>query len=187
MIESVHAAPRAIPIRTARLITLASAMVALAGCGGDTSTPAGSSKSDAAASACPRRDTTAAYVAIKEYIKGTVPTPQRFLTAAGTDSAAPADGFRAMQDKGPSFYYGSDVASQKKIRDKLANDGPYASLLIVVRGTTRSTHGDTVTMRLGGHYIGGEHEGKMSTARAVSVVCRDSTWKLSKVTEEAAP
>ena len=187
MIESVHASPRAVTARSVRLTTLAAVTLAIAACGGDAAKPAASSTSGAVASACQRRDTTAAYVAIKEYIRGTVPTPQRFLTAAGTDSAVPVDGFRAMQDKGPSFYYGSDPVGQKKIRDKLANDGPYASLLIVVRGTTRSRAGDTVTMRLGGHYIGGEHEGKMSTARAVSVVCRDSTWKMSKVADEATP
>jgi hypothetical protein len=166
-------------------ILLAGALVACGGEAGKTS--AGQSANGAAsASACPRPDTTAAYVAFKEYIKVTVPTPQRFLSAAGSDSAAPEDGFRAMQDKGPSFFYGSDAKSQKQIREKLARDGPYASLLIVHRGTTRNAAGDTVTVRLGGHYIGGEHEGQQSANRAVTVVCRESTWKLSKVTEEPA-
>ena len=187
MIDRANMPPQPMEALVFRLAPLALMTLALATCGGDAAKPAATFKGNAVASACPRRDTTAAYVAIKEYIKVTVPTPQRFLTAAGTDSAVPVDGFRAMQDKGPSFYYGSDPVGQKKIRDKLANDGPYASLLIVVRGTAGSASGDTVTLRLGGHYIGGEHEGKMSTARAVQVVCRDSSWKLVKITDEAAP
>lgn len=175
------------PARLGHRVLALSALLAamtLVGCGADSSKRSSSASKGVAA--CQRGDTTAAYVAFKEYIKVTVPTPQRFLTAAGTDSAAPEDGFRAMQDKGPSFFYGTDAASQKKIRDKLANDGPYASLLIVHRGTTRSAAGDTVTIRLGGHYIGGEHEGELSTSRVMSVVCRDSTWKLATITDEPA-
>jgi hypothetical protein len=157
----------------------------LAACGGGTAKVADKAKG-AAASACTRPDSTAAYVAFREYIKGTLPTPQRFLTAAGTDSAAPDDGFRAMQDKGPSYFYSGDTVAQRKIREKLAEVGPYASLLIVLRGTTTSPGGDTVTMRLGGHYVGGEHDGKVATNRAVTVVCRDSLWRLGTMTEEPA-
>ena len=51
---------------------------------------------------------------------------QRFLKAAGTDSSVPDDGFRAMQDKGPSYFYGGDSVAQRKIREKLASVGPFA-------------------------------------------------------------
>ncbi len=151
---------------------------------GKTSASAAGGKSKAVASACTRLDSTSAYVAYREYIKATMPTPQRFLSAAGTDSAAPEDGFRAMQDKGPTYFYSGDPAAQKKIREKLASVGPYASLLIVLRGTTTASNGDTVTMHLGGHYVGGELEGKAATSRVVTVVCRDSLWKLGSIAEE---
>ena len=128
---------------------------------------------------CNRGDTTATYVAFREFIKLTVPTPQRFLTAAGTDSAAPEDGFRAMQDKGPSYFYGGDSVAMRKIREKLASVGPYASLLIVHRGTQRSAQGDTVTVQLGGHYIGGALEGKGADDKTVVVVCADERWKVA--------
>lgn len=156
--------------------------ITMGACGGDAKKTAAVAS---AASACTRPDSTAAYVAYREYIKATLPTPQRFLSAAGTDSAAPEDGFRAMQDKGPAYFYSGDTTAQRKIREKLASVGPYASLLIVLRGTTTSSNGDTVTMHLGGHYVGGEHEGKVATSRTVTVVCRDSLWRLGTITEES--
>jgi hypothetical protein len=162
----------------------------LLACGGDAGTrgaEAGAAKNGAAlASGCDRGDTTAAYVAFKEYIKVTSPTPQRFLTAAGTDSAAPDAGFRAMQDKGPSFFFSSDTVAQRKLREKLAKDGPYASLLIVHRGTTTSKAGDTVSLDLGGHFIDDEHRGQTAVSRRVVVVCKDSTWKAVSSAEAAA-
>jgi hypothetical protein len=181
----------AVTCRTVALGAMTLASVSMAACGGDNAkgadqADAGKGGATAGASACTRLDSTAAYVAVREYIKGTLPTPQRFLTAAGTDSAAPEDGFRAMQDKGPAYFYSADTVAQRKIREKLASVGPYASLLIVVRGTTTSPNGDTVTMRLGGHYVGGEHDGKVATSRAVTVVCRDSLWRLGTMTEEPA-
>jgi hypothetical protein len=152
-------------------------LAALNACGGEASKP----KADpvAVAASCKRGDTTALYLAYIEYIKTTKPAGLRFLTAAGTDSAAPEDAFRAMQDKGPSFFYGGDDAAKKKIREKLENDGPFASLLIVHRGATPNAAGDTVTVRLGGHYISGELDGKPATNRTIVVVCADSAWKVS--------
>ena len=139
------------------------------------------------ASACADIKPSAEYVAYLEYIKATSPTPQRFLTAAGTDSAATEDGFRAMQDKGPSYFYGGDAAAKEKLKEKLASVGPYASLLIVHRGKTESANGDTVTVRLGGSYVGGELDGKPATGRVMVVACTDATWKMVSKTEESAP
>lgn len=160
------------------------ATVAACGDSGKTSAKAGDEKTSAAA--CQKSTPSAVYVAYKEYIKAALPTPQRFLTAAGTDSAAAEDGFRAMQDKGPSYFYGGDSVAKQKIREKLASVGPYASLLIVQRANATSPNGDTVTLRLGGHYIGGEHEGKVATSRTMIVVCADTAWKVASQTEEAA-
>lgn len=184
-----HSRNRSPRLLSAVVLAVAS-IVALAACGGDSSkgaTTASAKAAGGAGSACNRGDTTAAYVAFKEFIKVTVPTPQRFLTAAGTDSAAPDAGFRAMQDKGPSFFYSSDPAAQKKLLTKLANDGPYASLLIVHRGTTTSGNGDTVAFKLGGHFVGGEHDGQAAASHVVTVVCRDSTWKLGTMADEPKP
>src|SRR5262245_12812434 len=93
----------------------------LTACGGE----AAKAKVDpvAKAASCKRGDTAAVFLAYLEYINTAKPAGLRFLTAAGTDSAAPDDAFRAMQDKGPSFFYGGDDAAKKKIRQKLENDG----------------------------------------------------------------
>jgi len=136
---------------------------------------------------CRRGDTTATYVAYREFIKATTPTPQRFLTAAGTDSAAPEDGFRAMQDKGPSYFYGGDSVAQRQIREKLASVGPYASLLIVQRASQTSAGGDTVTVTLGGHFIGGELEGKSATSKVIVVACGDSAWTMTSISDAPTP
>ena len=165
-----------------RIVPLGLALLVLAACGGAPADKAAAK--NASASACTRPDTTAMYLAYREYIKATVPTPQRFLSAAGTDSAAPEDGFRAMQDKGPSYFYGGDSVAQRKIRETLESVGPYASLLIVQRAVTTSAAGDTVSVRLGGHYIGGQHEGETATSRLVVVACRDSSWRLAGITDE---
>ena len=159
-------------------------LVVMSACGGD----AAKAKVDpvAKAASCRRGDTTALYAAYAEYIKVTTPAGLRFLTAAGTDSAAPEDAFRAMQDKGPSYYYGGDSAAKLKIREKLELVGPFASLLIVHRGATPNAAGDSVTVRLGGYYIGGELEGKVAKGKTIVVVCADSAWKVSSTKDEPA-
>lgn len=159
----------------------------LAACGGKPAADVASGSAGAAAtSACADLKPSAQYVGFLSYIKETSPTPQRFLTAAGTDSAAPDDGFRAMQDKGPSYFYGGDDAAKEKLKEKLASVGPYASLLIVYRGETTSTNGDTVTYALGGHYIGGEHDGVKAMSRNVVVVCADTAWKAVSAVADSA-
>jgi len=163
-------------------------LLGLSACGGDVRKPkpAEVAAGPAMTARCNRGDTTATYLAFREFIKSTVPTPQRFLSAAGTDSAAPDDGFRAMQDKGPTYFYGGDSVAKRKIREKLASVGPYASLLIVHRGTTTAATGDTVAVRLGGHFIGGKLDGKSAVSTTIVMVCADDTWKVATTTDEAA-
>lgn len=160
-------------------------VLALLACGGESQNAKRGKIADGPAktASCNRGDTTATYLAFREYIKTTVPTPQRFLTAAGTDSAAPDDGFRAMQDKGPSYFYGGDSVAKRKIREKLASVGPYASLLIVHRGTVTSATGDTLTVRVGGHYIGGTLDGQGAVSKTIVVVCVDA-WKVASTTDK---
>lgn len=160
----------------------------LAACGDGKPAPDAASSTDAViVSSCASARPSAEYVAFLDFIKNTSPAPQRFLTAAGTDSAAPEDGFRAMQDKGPSYFYGGDEAAKQKLKEKLASVGPYASLLIVFRGSTSSTNGDTVSFDLGGHYVGGEHDGKVGESRTMVVACADSAWKVTTETEFGRP
>ena len=164
-------------------------LVMLLGCDGDrgNARSANSAAGAATTASCDRGNPSAAYVAFREYIKTTTPTPQRFLTAVGTDSAAPDDGFRAMQDKGPSYFYAGDSVAKKKLREKLASVGPFASLLIVHRGTKTAATGDTVTVRLGGHYIGGMLDGKTAVSKAMVMVCVVDAWKVASTTDEPTP
>jgi len=171
-------------------VSVGLSMVILTACGGEPKSSGGAENAvelAARLAQCRRGDTTATYVAYREFIKATTPTPQRFLTAAGTDSAASEDGFRAMQDKGPSYFYGGDSVAQRQIREKLASVGPYASLLIVQRGTTTSAKGDTVTVQLGGHFIGGELEGKAAAGKVIVVACGDSAWTMVSITDTPTP
>jgi len=176
----------------ASLSIAALALAILAACGGDGAQsgnvkPSPKARAAAAAkvAACRRGDTTAMYVAYREFVKVTTPTAQRFLTAAGTDSAAPEDGFRAMQDKGPSYYYSGDSTAQRKVLEKLASVGPYASLLIVHRGAVSSAGGDTVTVTLRGHFVGGELDGTNAAGKAITVACGEAGWKVASVASGA--
>ena len=164
-------------------------LVTLVGCDGDRGTAKSASGAAGAVTtaSCDRGNPTAAYLAFREYIKTATPTPQRFLTAVGTDSAAPDDGFRAMQDKGPSYFYAGDSVAKKKLREKLAAVGPFASLLIVHRGTKTAATGDTVSVRLGGHYIGGMLDGKTAVSKAIVMVCVVDAWKVASTTDEPTP
>lgn len=136
---------------------------------------------------CTSPDKTAIGTAVREFIKTSTPAPQRFLMAAGTDTALPEAGFKALQDKGPTFYYSTDTIAQRKMREKLANDGPYASMLVVYHGKSETADGNTVTVSLGGHFIGGVQEGKVEPTRSIVVVCDSTGWKVSSIPTGTAP
>ncbi|BAH37553.1 MAG TPA: hypothetical protein DGD08_15375 [Gemmatimonas aurantiaca] len=159
---------------------------ALAACGGGTSDKAKAGADTVATGPiCTSRDTTAVGVAVREFITYARPTPQRFLSAAGTDSALPDDGFKVLQDKGPTYFYTSDPKGQAQVREKLEYSGPYASMLVVYRGKTEADNGNTVTVTLGGHYVGGEHDGKVADNRTMVVRCDTTGWRLAS--PSAAP
>lgn len=162
-------------------VLLATTFAALAACGGSPKDQAAaeSNNQTATAPACTSRDTTPVGLAVLDYIKAASPTPQRYLTAAGTDSAVPDDGFKVLQDKGPTYFYSSDPKAQQQIKDKLASVGPYASLLVVYRGTDEADNGNRLTVKLGGHYVGGEHDGKPATERRIEVLCDTAGWRLT--------
>lgn len=177
--------------RLAASLTLAAPLALLLAACGDGSGAKDSSvsgnKQAAAVPQCANADTTALRRAVLDYITTADPLPQRFLSAFGTDSALPEDGFKALQDKGPTYFYNDNPKNQAQVRQKLADAGPYTSMLVVYKGRTESDNGNTVTFSLGGHYIGGEHEGKVSPVRQIMVSC-DSTgaWRLPKPTTAPA-
>jgi len=163
------------------------ALLVIAACsGGDNGAASRSNKQTASSPACVSTDTTPVGLAVREYITTATPTPQRYLSAAGTDSAVPEDGFKVLQDKGPTYYYGGDEKAKAAIRERLEVVGPYASLLVVYHGKTEANNGNAVTVSLGGHYIGGEHEGKVSPTRSIEIVCDTATgWKVGAVKTES--
>ncbi len=176
-----RSSPFAFPavIRPALLFALFASSLA-AGCGsaGDSGATSKSAK-NASGSACVSTDTTPVSLAVRDYISSAFPTPQRYLSAAGTDSALPEDGFKVLQEKGPTYFYGGDSISQRKIREKLASVGPYASLLVLFRGKSEADGGNSVTVQLAGQYIGGEHEGKRAPLKRYAVRCDSTRWKIA--------
>jgi len=169
-------------IRSASLLFVAFATVTA--CGGGTGGADKGAKT-AAGPACVSTDTTPVTLAVRDFIKTATPTPQRYLSAAGTDSAVPDDGFKVLQEKGPTYFYGGDSVAQRKIRDKLESVGPYASLLVLFRGKSEADGGATVTVKLAGQYIGGEHEGKRAPMKTYVVKCDTTHWKI--VTSNVEP
>ena len=138
----------------------------------------------AAGPSCTNADTTPVSLAVRDFVTKATPAPQRYLSAAGTDSAVPEDGFKVLQDKGPTYYYSSDSVAQRKIREKLADVGPFASMLVVYKGQTATDGGRAVDVRLGGHYVGGELDGKVSTTKRYSIRCDSTGWRIASSSEE---
>jgi len=154
-------------------------------CGGSTERSA-SASAPKAASGCASAEIQPIAVAVREYITKASPQPQRYLSAAGTDSALPEDGFKVLQDKGPTFYYsGSDTAAQRKIRTKLMNDGPYASLLVLFKGQTESDGGKGATIKLAGQYVAGAQDGQRSPLTTYSLTCDSTSWKIVSSTADS--
>jgi hypothetical protein len=139
--------------------------------------PQAADAADGPAPMCASRDTTALYVAVLDYITTADPRPQRFLSAFGTDSALPEDGFKALQDKGPTYYYNDNPKNQAQVRAKLEQAGPYTTMLVVYKGRQDTDAGNAVTVSVGGHYVGGEHEGKVAPVRDITVRCDSTGWR----------
>jgi hypothetical protein len=168
------------PYLAATLTALVPLTLLAAACGdGGAARKAADSAALAAGPTCASPDTTPVGLAVRAFITTATPTPQRYLSAAGTDSAVPDDGFKVLQEKGPTYFYSSDPKAQEQIKAKLASVGPYASLLVVYRGKTEADNGNTVTVSLGGHYVGGEHDGKEAPTRQFTVRCDTTGWRLA--------
>ncbi len=155
------------------------------GAGGKDNASSASNKQAAAGPSCTSIDTTPVGLAVRDFITVTQPLAKRYLSAAGTDSAIPDDGFKVLQDKGPTYFYSSDTVAQRKIREKLEEVGPYPSMLVVFRGKTETNDGNNVTIRLGGHYVGGDDNGKVAPNRSYEISCDTTGWKIASSKTEA--
>lgn len=154
------------------VLTVTSAV--LAACGGD-----GAAKKVSEGPPCATADTTAVAAAVYDYIATASPMPQRFLSAVGTDSGLPDDGFKVLQNKGPTYFWSVEKKGQQQVREKLDLAGPYTTLLVIWRGKKEAEDGALVSVTLGGHYINGEHEGKESPTRTIDVRCDANHWKVA--------
>lgn len=126
-------------------------------------------------------------VAVAEFIRRADPVPQRYLSAVGPGTTPmPESGFRALKDKGPTYLYPTDPAGQATVKAKLADVGPYTSLLVTFGGTTIAAEGNEATVRVGGSYVGGKHDGRVAAGRSVRLRCEGSTWKVASADEERA-
>ena len=124
-------------------------------------------------------EATLAGPAVREYLKLQVdPYPQRFLVAAGTDSALPEKGVLALQDKGPTYFFPADTIQRGKVREKLAEVGSFHTLLVTWKGAERV---DTTAMvRLGGTYIGAASDGRAAPVRTMRFVCDSTGWRFDR-------
>lgn len=168
------------PLLAASLTWAVPAALFVAACGGDAASDddLSGNKQATIGPTCTSVDTTPVGLAVLDYITTANPHPQRYLSAAGTDSAVPDDGFKVLQNKGPTYFYSSDPKAQEQIKEKLASVGPYASLLVVYKGRADADNGNTVTVTLAGHYVGGEHDGKAAPVRQIIVRCDSTGWRL---------
>jgi hypothetical protein len=128
--------------------------------------------------ACAADNKAVVRTAVAEYVRRASPTPQRFLTAAGTDSALPEGGVLALQDKGPTYFYLADPAKQRQVRKQLESVGAYATLLVVYHGMTNDSAGAPV-VNLGGHYIGGPLDGHVAPKRTIRFRCDSAAWRVA--------
>ncbi|MFN5202409.1 hypothetical protein [Gemmatimonas sp.] len=168
---------------------VAALLLGACGDGGANARDTGRQRTATAATAqspCAGRDTTALRVAVLHYITTADPRPQRFLSAFGTDSALPEDGFRSLQDTGPTYYYNDNPKNQAQVRARLEVAGPYTTMLVVYKGRAETDNGQTVTVTLGGHYVGGAFEGRVAPVRAIAVRCDSTGWRLPASIPKAA-
>lgn len=117
-------------------------------------------------------------LAVAEYIKTAQPKPQRFLVAVGTDSALPEAGQRALQDRGPMYLYPGSPALQAQARQLLHDKGDYTTMLVVLREATRQD--SAAVIRLDGHYVGGEEDGRNAGPRRYQATCSAGGWRLAR-------
>lgn len=166
-------------LATARRAALPLCALVLAACSGGERPARRSARADAGpCGGTP--EATLARLAVREYLKLQIdPYPQRFLVAAGTDSALPEQGVLALQDKGPTYFFPPDTVQRGKVRDKLAEVGSFHTLLVTWKGAERSSD-TTAVVRLGGTYVGASSEGRVAPVRAMRFSCDSTGWRYDR-------
>ena len=132
--------------------------------------------------ACREGEVRTLQLAVAEYVKQVTPKPERFLTAAGTDSALPDPGVQVLQDKGPLYYFPGDPAQQANVRAQLHEKGDYTTLLVVPRGSTVAAR--SASVRLAGHFVGGEEDGRAAGERNYAFACDSAGWRMTRAAPE---
>jgi len=167
--------------RTVRCAVVVAVGVAAAACGGGHDARSASSGGRGAL-ACRANLDDAVGLAVTHYVKAAKPKPQRFLIAAGTDSALGDAGLTALQDKGPTYLFPGDPALQKQVLEQLKEKGDYTTLLVVRKAADAKSGSASVS--LAGHYIGGDDQGKEAGPRSYRFACDTAGWHLKDSTAE---
>lgn len=161
--------------RMTRTYPVACFALLLVACGGE-GTSRNSSSNMQAESSCAAADSSTVALAVLDYITTAQPRPQRFLHASGTDTAVTDAGLKVLQDKGPTFFYVGSEEAKKKLRDKLEYDGPYPSMLVVMRSRDVAADSASETLTLAGHYVANQEHGTSAAPRTYSFRCDSSRW-----------
>ena len=155
----------------------------LAGCGGGAGADKNAPRTPREAlvrAACRGGEDKVLQMAVADYITQAKPKPQRFLNAAGTDSALPAAAVTMLQDKGPTYYFPGGAEAQA--RAMLHEKGDYTTLLLVPRKGSIAER--SATVRLAGHYVGGEEDGKPAGERTYTFACDSAGWRMTNKAPE---
>lgn len=83
------------------------------------------------------------------------------------------------------YYYGGNDAARKQVLERLDLVGPFPALLIVKRASPKPSANAEI-VRLGGHYLTGEHDGKQSESNEYTLVCGAGGWVVKGVKTESA-
>ncbi|HSJ62438.1 MAG TPA: hypothetical protein VK922_00910 [Gemmatimonadaceae bacterium] len=173
------------PTHTSRVVpALSLALIAAAGCAAERQ---GNATTAETVSYCERTPGTDVYTeAFDQYMNGLTPTPRRFLSAAGTDSALPEAVFEGVQAKGPTYFYPGDEAGRRQVLEKLRSVGSWPTLLVVWRGNQVQSD-STVAVRLGGHYVGGAEDGTAAPVKELLFACDTLPWQFIRSSEATTP
>ncbi|MGH7663769.1 MAG: hypothetical protein ACRENI_05680 [Gemmatimonadaceae bacterium] len=132
--------------------------------------------------ACAEPGDSAIAAAVHVFVDSVVPRPTRFLASVGDGTTLPAAGQAVLRSRGPTYLYPEDSTQRQAVRDRLAEVGDFATLLVRYRGVERVDDDDAV-VRLDGAFVGGNMDGIEVPPREVELVCNVGVWR--EVTAEA--
>lgn len=171
--------------RPATLLLTTAGSATLAACGGaPADQPAADTAAVAAACAAPT-EAELLPTAVRAYLDERKPTPLRFLTAVGTDSAMPPAGMTVLQDRGPTFFFPADDAARAQVRGLLGETN-WPTMLVTYHGL--EALGDRVAeVALGGVYVEGSDDGTIAPRDTITFLCEQGRWIPADSATGAAP